>query len=65
MAKDIYHYIVREALEKENWEITQDPYRLKTLKVKYEIDLGAEKIFAAEKENSHRSEIVFENFFFE
>ena len=26
MAKDIYHRAVREALEKEGWTITHDPY---------------------------------------
>lgn len=51
MARDLYHQGVREAIEKEGWTITNDPYYLTTLKVKYEIDLGAEKILAAEKES--------------
>lgn len=51
MAKDIYHDIVRLALEKEDWTITDDPYKLKFEGVTYDIDLGAEKIIAAEKEN--------------
>lgn len=51
MAKDIYHELVREALEKEGWLITNDPYHLsdKPAKINYEIDLGAEKWLAAEK----------------
>lgn len=51
MARDIYHQSVREALEKEGWTITNDPYYLTILQTKYEIDLGAEKILAAEKGN--------------
>jgi hypothetical protein len=51
MAKDIYHYIVKEALEKDGWTITQDPLLLtnKPMKIDYEIDLGAERLLAAEK----------------
>jgi hypothetical protein len=51
MAKDIYHQIVKEALTKDGWQITQDPFLLfnKSLKIDYEIDLGAEKLLAAEK----------------
>ena len=26
MARDKYHYIVREALEKEGWRVKSDPY---------------------------------------
>lgn len=49
MAKDIYHNNVREALEKDGWTITHDPYPLKHYSLRMEIDLGAEKIFAAER----------------
>lgn len=51
MAKDIYHQIVKEALLKDGWLLTQDPFLLfnKALKIDYEIDLGAEKLLAAEK----------------
>ena len=49
MTKDIYHDAVVIALEKEGWEITDDPYKLKFEGVTYDIDLGAEKIIAAEK----------------
>ncbi len=52
MAKDLYHDIVREAIEKEGWVITDDPYQIQAWdSAKYEIDLGAEKIIAAEKES--------------
>jgi hypothetical protein len=48
-AKDLYHEIVKEALEKENWIITQDPYNFTIGDVNFRIDLGAEKMIAAEK----------------
>jgi hypothetical protein len=50
MAKDIYHYIVKEALIQEGWTITDDPYYIETDDVDFEVDLGAEKIIGAEKE---------------
>ncbi len=51
MAKDIFHNAVRNALIKDGWTITQDPFRLedKNVKMVYEADLGAEKMLAAEK----------------
>lgn len=50
-AKDIYHDHVREALEKDGWTITDDPYSFSLGKVDFRIDLGAEKVIAAEKGN--------------
>jgi XisH protein len=50
MAKDIYHNIVREALEKDGWLVTEDPYKIKRAKRKsFEVDLGTEKTMAAER----------------
>ena len=48
--KDIYHEHVKNALEKDGWTITHDPLKL-TWKKKRRvfIDLGAEKLLAAEK----------------
>ena len=51
MAKDLYHILVKEALIKEGWTITHDPYPLRDWDPDWEIDLGAEKIIGAEKEN--------------
>ena len=51
MAKDKYHEHVKEALIKDGGTITNDPYYLNLGKVKYEIDLGAEKLIGATKEN--------------
>ncbi len=48
-AKDRFHEAVKQALQKEEWVITADPLILKIDKVKFEIDLAAEKVFAAEK----------------
>lgn len=50
MAKDFYHNNVREALEKDGWKITHDPYPVKIEAVGYEIDFGAEPLMAAEKD---------------
>ena len=51
MARDKYHDHVKEALIKEGWKITHDPYKIKVGGRKAQIDLGAEKLIAAEKEN--------------
>jgi hypothetical protein len=51
MAKDIFHDIVKKALQKEGWVITHDPYTVfhKQERIDYEIDLGAEKLIGAER----------------
>ncbi|MEA5471312.1 MULTISPECIES: element excision factor XisH family protein [unclassified Spirulina] len=48
-AKDLFHDAVKQALQKEHWNITADPLRVKIDKVHFEIDLGADKMLAAEK----------------
>jgi len=48
-AKDAYHDAVREALQKEQWNITHDPLYLAVGGVEMYIDLGAEPLIAAEK----------------
>lgn len=50
-ARDATHSIVKHALEKEGWRITHDPYYLKVGGVEFYIDLGAEMIIAAERDN--------------
>jgi hypothetical protein len=47
---DLYHNLVKSALQQEGWIITHDPYRMKIEDVKYEIDLGAEMLIGAEKD---------------
>ncbi len=50
MAKDIYHQAVRTALERNGWTITHDPYPIRILGFDLDVDLGAERILAAERE---------------
>jgi len=50
MAKDLFHQSVKTALIKEGWIITSDPLTIRLGRVKLEIDLAAERIFAAEKD---------------
>ena len=50
MARDIIHQAVKEALEKDKWKITHDPFKLEIgTKFPLEVDLAAEKFLAAEK----------------
>ena len=49
-AKDIYHNTVKTALEKDGWTITNDPLTLEIGDRSLFVDLGAEKILAAEKQ---------------
>jgi hypothetical protein len=49
MARDVLHTIVRTALERDGWKITHDPLYLRINDVDLMIDLGAERIIAAEK----------------
>lgn len=51
MAKDVFHSAVRKGLEKEGWLITDDPLRITAGGADMQIDLGAEKVIAAERGN--------------
>ena len=48
-ARDLFHQAVRTALEKQQWLITHDPLELQFEGSKVKIDLGAERLIAAEK----------------
>lgn len=48
-AKDKYHDIVRVALERDGWLITDDPLRIEIGDRAIKIDLGTERLIAAEK----------------
>lgn len=50
MAKDKFHNVVRNALEKDGWNITADPYEINVDDVDFEIDLAAEELLGAERE---------------
>ncbi len=49
-AKDKFHQVLKNALVKDGWTVTDDPYVLKIGGKRQEIDFGAEKIIAAEKD---------------
>jgi len=48
-AKDIYHNTVKNALQKDGWTITHDPFPLKIGKKRLSADLGAERLLTADK----------------
>lgn len=48
-ALNLFHDAVKQALLNELWVITAEPLTIKIEGVRFEIDLAAEKVFAAEK----------------
>lgn len=60
-AKDIYHDCVRNALLKDGWNITHDPYTMTFGQKDVFVDLGAERIIAAEK-GSERIAVEIKSF---
>jgi hypothetical protein len=48
-ARDLYHNAVRNALVKDGWTITHDPLKLTLGGKDMFVDLGAERLLAAEK----------------
>ncbi|MEM8778372.1 MAG: element excision factor XisH family protein [Cyanobacteria bacterium P01_G01_bin.49] len=48
-AKDFYHNTVKTALIKDGWTITKDPLILRVGTRNVQVDLGAEKLIAAER----------------
>ena len=49
-AKDIYHNAVKNALVKDGWTITADPYSIKYEDAELYADIAAEKPIAAQKQ---------------
>ncbi|MBW4621511.1 MAG: XisH family protein [Cyanosarcina radialis HA8281-LM2] len=49
MARDRFHAVVKTALIKDGWKVTHDPLQIKVGGVDMEIDLGAERLLAAER----------------
>lgn len=47
--KDIYHETVITALDKDDWKITDDPFRVRIGRKRLKMDLGAERLISAEK----------------
>ena len=60
-ARDLFHDCVRNALIKDGWIITHDPMRIQVGGVQMLIDLGAEKVIAAEK-NGDKIAVEVKNF---
>lgn len=60
-AKDKYHEAVRTALEKEGWTITADPLHIPFDETDLYIDIGSEKLVAAEK-NGEKIAIEIKSF---
>ena len=50
-ARDIFHNCVKNALIKDSWIITHDPLSLRIGRKDLFVDLGAEKLLAAEKDS--------------
>ncbi|NEO29139.1 MAG: fatty-acid oxidation protein subunit alpha [Symploca sp. SIO3C6] len=48
-ARDLFHQVVKTALQKDGWRVTNDPYPLQAGSFDLAIDLGAEKVIAAER----------------
>jgi hypothetical protein len=61
MAKDRFHNVVRNALEKDGWNITADPYEINVDDVDFEIDLAAEQLLGAEREG-HKIAVEIKSF---
>ncbi len=47
--KDLYHEVVKNALQKDGWTVTRDPLHVAYGKHNLYIDLGAEETISAEK----------------
>ncbi len=60
-ARDIYHSIFKNALIKDGWTVTHDPLKLQWGKKDLYVDLGAEKLIAAEKAN-HKIAVEVKSF---
>lgn len=60
-ARDLYHETVKTALVKDGWVITDDPLQLKIGTRNAAIDLGAEKLIAAER-NSTKIAVEIKSF---
>ena len=48
-AKDIFHDCVKNALIKAEWSITHDPFRIRLTRKNLFVDLGAERLIAADR----------------
>lgn len=49
-SKDVFHQVVKSALQKDGWTITDDPLSLQLEDDQVFIDLGAERLIAAQRD---------------
>jgi XisH protein len=49
--KDIFHNAVKRSLEKDGWNVNKDPLKLRYEDKTYYVDLGAERLIAAERDD--------------
>lgn len=49
--RDAFHFSLRRAIEKDGWTVTDDPLVLVLRQTLLKADLGAEKFFAAERQD--------------
>ncbi len=49
-AKDLFHEVVKHALQNDGWSITDEDYRLEFGGVEVYIDIAAERLITAERE---------------
>lgn len=60
-ARDLFYNAVIVALQKDGWKITHDPLHLRYGKIDLYVDLGAEKLLAAQK-NDEKVAIEIKSF---
>ncbi|MDZ8137140.1 MAG: XisH family protein [Nostoc sp. DedQUE04] len=62
MAKDVFHQQVKQALIKDGWIITHDPFTIRVSEaIKLQIDLAAENAIAAER-NTEKIAVEIKSF---
>lgn len=49
-ARDVFHRQAKNSLKNDDWLVTNDPFSFRIGREPFHIDLGAEKMFAAEKQ---------------
>ena len=61
MAKDLFHDVVKTALIVEGWQVTHDPFPVDYGDVQIQIDLGAERLLAAQR-NTEKIAVEIKSF---
>ena len=61
MAKDLFHDVVKTALIVEGWQVTHDPFPVDYGDVQMQIDLGAERLLAAQR-NTEKIAVEIKSF---